>query len=132
MVRRPAYLAAFAVVLLVGGQLVARVHEAGTRHVTCAEHGEQLEAAHVQGELHACDDNACDDDHLIGIDDDRGGDHEDCAILRVLSQSSTAGTSPTLDVAAAATITIAAVMPPRFVATATELYRLAPKTSPPV
>lgn len=131
MVRRPAYIAALAVMLLVGGQLVALVHAAGTRHVECAEHGEQLEVARVQGDLRACDHDACNDDHLIPVTGDRGGDHEDCAILRALGQSSTPGASHTVAVITTRS-TIAPVIPQRLVPTATELYRVAPKTSPPV
>lgn len=131
MARRSASLAAFAVVLLVAGQLVAFAHAAGTRHAVCAEHGEQLELARVHAESHGCEDHACDADHLGAATGDRGGDHEDCAILRALAQHSAPSTGHTLAVAATK-IAIAPVAPPRLVAITAALYRVAPKTSPPV
>lgn len=125
MRRRPA-LPALAALVLVIAQLAALAHHAETRHVTCAEHGEELEAAELAEQLHACD-----DDHLVAVDRDSDGDHEDCALARALHQSSTTpgmwlpvallahtGTAPTLFAVDTARVQ-------------TARYRLAPKTSPP-
>jgi hypothetical protein len=122
---RPVLPAAIAVLALVVGQLVALAHEAGTRHVTCGQHGEELEAATLAGQL-----DACDHDHLIAVTSGPSGDHADCAITRTLHQST--ATSGTFAAPQLVTIVIAA-RPLVVVALAptTALYRLAPKTSPP-
>ena len=124
MRRSRAHVAAFAVALIVIGQLAGFAHEAGTRHVTCDEHGEELEAAKLAGELHACE-----QDHLIGVDAE-GGAHEDCAIARALHQSTQ---TPHITVAVApvslVTVTVEPVAATHVRATA--LYLIAPKTSPP-
>lgn len=122
---RPVLPTAIAVVALVVGQLVALAHEAGTRHVTCGQHGEELEAATLAGQL-----DACDHEHLIAVTSGPGGDHADCAITRTLHQSTaTSGTfaapQPIAIVIAARPLALLALAP------ATALYRLAPKTSPP-
>lgn len=125
MRRRRAYPAALAVVLLVGGQLAALAHYAATRHVTCAEHGELLEAATLVDRLHACE-----HDHLIGVEGQLGSEHDDCTIARACHQSATPAQplcAPTL-VPALATAEVAAVVP---LAVTDELYLIAPKTSPP-
>lgn len=122
---RPVLPTAIAVLALVVGQLVALAHEAGTRHVTCGQHGEELEAATLAGQL-----DACDDQHLIAVTSGPAGDHTDCAIARTLHQGS------------AASRTIAAPQPIALVtvtrqpalttlAACAALYRIAPKTSPP-
>ncbi len=124
MLRRRAYVAACAVVLLVLGQVVALAHQAGTRHVTCGEHGEELEAATLVEQLHACE-----QDHLVGIEGN-AGDHEDCAIARALHQS----TQTSSHVLATAVVAFVTNSDPAVVidlAPATALYLIAPKTSPP-
>ena len=123
MTRRPVLPAAFAAVLLVVGQLVALAHEANTRHITCAEHGEQLEAAVLVGARHVCHDQ-----HWVAVKG-VGGEHVDCAIARVLHQSTTRSTTQL----ATLVVTVGHTETP-VVATATRhasLYRIAPKTSPP-
>lgn len=126
MTRRPRYAAAAAVALLLIGQWFAFVHEAAQRHVTCAEHGEQLEAATLDGH-----DDGCGQSHLIGVDGDTSASHEDCVIARLLRTSArTSHALPlqhvTLDVSTH--ITIARVDRPR----AADVILIAPKTSPPV
>lgn len=124
MRRRNAYAAACAVVLLVVGQLVALAHQAGTRHVTCDEHGEELEAATLVEQLHACD-----HDHLIGVEGD-AGEHDDCALMRALHQSTQTSSyliAPTL----VPFVTTNDAMVPAPLAVTTALYLIAPKTSPP-
>ncbi|HEY5920523.1 MAG TPA: hypothetical protein VIV11_02580 [Kofleriaceae bacterium] len=125
MCRRRAYPALFAVVLLVVGQLVALAHNAESRHVTCAEHGEELEAAQLVDELHACD-----HDHLIGVEGDAGDHHDECAMARALHQSTQTSrfvSPPPL----IAIVTRPAALVERSAEATTALYRIAPKTSPP-
>jgi hypothetical protein len=123
---RPALTAAFAVVVLVVGQLVALVHAASTRHVECAEHGEQLEAVSLAGA-----DDGCMQSHFIGVEGDGGGDHEDCELVRALHQSSdTPPQAPTSFLLVLAAAAPAVVLP--LASATSELYRIAPKTSPPV
>lgn len=116
---------AFAAVVLVLGQLAALAHEAGTRHVTCGLHGEELEAATLVDQPHACD-----QDHLVGVTGKHGGDHADCAIARALHQS----TQTSRAIAAPLPIhLVTATRAPALadVAHTTALYLIAPKTSPP-
>ena len=126
MRRRPALPAACAALVLVVAQLLALAHQADTRHVVCAEHGEELEAATLAQPLHACD-----DDHLVGIEDEGGEHHDDCLVLRALHQGSQAPATwvPPVLVTIETTTTRSV---PRSFAAARALYRVAPKTSPPV
>ena len=122
---RPVLPAAIAVLALVVGQLVALAHEAGTRHVTCGQHGEELEAATLAGQL-----DACDHDHLIAVTSGPSGDHADCAITRTLHQST--ATSGTFAAPQPISLVISeGVQPAVAVARAATLYLIAPKTSPP-
>ena len=122
---RPVLPAAIAVLALVVGQLAALAHEAGTRHVTCGQHGEELEAATLAGQL-----DACDHDHLIAVTSGPAGDHADCAIMRTLHQST--ATSRVIAVPQPIAVVISEGAPPvGSVARAAALYLIAPKTSPP-
>ncbi len=115
-----------AVVVLVVGQLVAFAHEAAERHVTCAEHGEQLETVDVAQARHECS-----DDHLDPFEDDGDGDHEDCAIARALRQASNASSLWTLPrIAVVETLSVRASWVTLRISAAS-LYLIAPKTSPP-
>jgi hypothetical protein len=123
--RRPKLAAAAAVALFVVGQVLALAHEAESQHVTCDEHGEQLEAAILEGH-----DDGCGQQHLIGVKGDTGGEHEDCSILRLLNTSTR--TSHTADIqlstiTVASIETFAALDRPRAV----DVLLVAPKTSPP-
>jgi hypothetical protein len=126
MVRRRVMPAAFAVALLVVGQLLALAHNAATRHVECDEHGEVLEAAQLSVALHDCD-----QDHLVGVENDAGGDHDDCSIARLLQQSAATPDATPPPVRAPALDALDHARPTSVVAIATALYRIAPKTSPP-
>ena len=126
MRRRPALPALCAVLVLVVGQLFAFVHQATTRHITCAEHGEELEAATLAEQLHACP-----DDHLVGVDGDASGEHADCAIARALHQSS-ATPSMWLHATVVGELVGAPALPDAHdVHVDSARYRFAPKTSPP-
>lgn len=124
--RRPALTAAFAVVLLVAGQLSALAHEAETRHVECLEHGGSLEAVQLAGA-----DDGCEQQHWIAVDGDSGGEHDDCEILRTLQQASDAPALSGLAVLPPGEVDRTAAIPPRAPLAAAALYRIAPKTSPP-
>lgn len=124
MRRRPTLIAAFAVAVVVLGQLAATIHAAEVRHVVCAEHGEQLEAPTLRGTV---DRDA--PPHVIEL---TGGptEHADCAIARVLRQSSDAPHSlPVIGVAPTGVST--EIAPPRAISVAVDLVLIAPKTSPP-
>lgn len=121
---RPALTAAVSVVVLALGQLAAVAHAAAARHVTCDAHGEEIEAPILEGAI-----DHCEETHFVGVEGD-GGEHEDCALTRVLRQTSDASRSaPAID---SATIVASAGPPPatRIVATL-DLVLIAPKTSPP-
>lgn len=125
MRRRSATTAACAVLLLVVGRLVGFAHEAGTRHVTCAQHGEQIEAVSLAGPTAPCGES-----HLIGVEG-QGGQHQDCEIAHALNQSaqtSKLATFPQLCVH----VTVYAEPAPQSPLLAVDLYQIAPKTSPPV
>jgi hypothetical protein len=124
MRRRLACPAAFAVALLVVGQLGALAHEAETRHVSCDEHGEQLEGVRLVDRLHACE-----HDHWIGVEAG-GGDHQDCAIASVLRHAGSAAT-PAPVIAVAGLDGAAVVAPAATRLSGDRVYRFAPKTSPP-
>ena len=125
MHRRPTRTAAFAVVLFVVGQLVAFEHESESRHVTCSEHGEQIDAA----DLGATRDDGCGQSHFVGVDGE-GGDHKDCAIARLLRTSTNTSDAPTTHVT---TTTIEMVELPAPIANtrSVAVILIAPKTSPP-
>jgi hypothetical protein len=111
--------------MLVVGQLGALAHEANTRDVECVEHGEELEAAQLVEQLHACD-----QDHLVGVEGN-AGDHEDCAIARALHQSTQTSrfvTTPQL----APLVSERATFVQLDIQLVTALYLIAPKTSPPL
>jgi hypothetical protein len=123
--RRRPFAAAAAVAVFVVGQLVALSHEAATRHVTCAEHGEQLEAAKLAGQ----DDN-CGRSHLIGVDGETGG-HQDCDIARLLRTSTRTSSTIHIQIATTSVATVHTFASFERPA-ALDVIRIAPKTSPPV
>lgn len=126
MRRRSALPAAFAAVVLVACQLLAHAHEAATRHVVCAEHGEQIEAVRLAGT-----DDGCEQSHWFGVDGDGGGQHADCEITRALHQASIAPLAPLLAHLAVVEAQPAVTSAPDTTVTVSALYRIAPKTSPP-
>jgi hypothetical protein len=133
MRRRPSTAAAFAVVLLVVGQIAAFAHEATTRHVVCSEHGELLEAS-APSSTHSASSESVDSDHArwIGIDGDgSSGPHEDCAIARALRQT-TDTLHASIHIGATTFIATSAAPPPIDCSFAFDrLLLIAPKTSPP-
>ncbi len=124
MRRRRSYPALIALVLLVAGQLDGFLHHAGTRHVTCNEHGETLEAAKLAEPLHACD-----QDHVVGVEG-VGGEHEDCPLARVLQQAAQTSRFAAAPILVPLVTRCDAVVARAHVRS-TALYLIAPKTSPP-
>jgi hypothetical protein len=125
MPRCRGYPALLALVVLVAGQLAALAHAAATRHVVCAQHGEQLDAATLVEQLHACE-----QDHVVGVEGNHAGSHEDCAIARSLHQSAQASHAPRA-LAIVRHVSDHHASGELAVPIATSLYLLAPKTSPP-
>ena len=123
MQRRRALPAACAVVLLVVAQLIGLSHQAQTRHIICAKHGEQLEAAILVGAQHVCGQS-----HWVGVEGNAGG-HSECELARALHQSaaSCAATAVATPVAAAPVVLAVRTPDVRHAV----VYRTAPKTSPP-
>ncbi len=124
MTRRHIGTAAFAVVLLLVGNVLAWVHESEVRHVTCAEHGEELHAFVQTGEPVTSDDS-----RWIGIDG-QGGEHQDCSIARLLRTSArtAGGACASTVIITVATAETTALVPRIHVV---DIVALAPKTSPP-
>lgn len=124
MRRRSALTAACTVVVLVVGQLAASVHAARVRHVTCAAHGEEIEAPWAPGAPRSTQ------SQLLPGAPSAGGEHVECEIARVLHQSvDPLHHAPAIE----ASIVVASVVcvPPAAVAPSLDLVLLAPKTSPP-
>jgi len=113
------------VTVIVVGQVAALAHEAAIRHVVCQDHGEEIEAATLLGGA----DDHCGNAHWVGVEG-AGGEHEDCAIVHALRQSSIAPHGVLFAISTT-------IVPPGTYAAPAPLvlvrarYRIAPKTSPP-
>jgi hypothetical protein len=127
MRRRPTLPAAIAVVVFVVGQLLALHHESTARHVTCAEHGEELEAPDLGASL----DDGCGHSHWVGVEGGGSADHQDCAVARLLRTSASAPDAPHVHHVLALAEAVAAT-PVVTAARAIDVLLIAPKTSPPV
>jgi hypothetical protein len=125
MRRRPAFAAGFTVALFVVGQLVALKHDAETRHVTCAQHGEQLDAPAVAG---TSDD--CGQSQWIPVGKS-GGEHEDCSIARLLRTRTKTSEASLAHVVITIVAKVEASAPIAH-ARSVDVLLIAPKTSPPV
>jgi hypothetical protein len=102
-------------------------HEAESRHVTCAEHGEQLEVASSTSHQ----DDGCGQSHLFAVDGDGGGKHQDCALARLLRTSTRTSEGLHLHVTTVAVVSVE-VSPPLTSVRSADVILIAPKTSPPV
>lgn len=125
MLRRCTLTAAFALLVLVVGQLAALAHEADTRHVICADHGEELEAVTLAGA-----DDGCENAHWVGVEGPEG-EHAECSILHALHFSGIAPHVAGLVVVSTVLPAVRPVPPPQIIY-ARSRYRIAPKTSPPL
>ena len=117
--------AALSALVFVVASWIGMVHEATTRHVQCAEHGELVDApsAAPRREHTAAVRNA-------GLPAAHG--HEHCSLMSATRASRIASRPPALHSALIAISDVAAVLPSGGTARANALYRTAPKTSPPV
>lgn len=126
MRRRSATAAAFAVALFVVGQLLAIVHDAESRHITCDEHGEQVDAPGLALER----DDGCGKAHLVGVDGDSDAEHQDCEIARLLRTSTRTSQAPQLCLAVTSVHSVERSAP-LVTALSFDVILIAPKTSPP-
>jgi hypothetical protein len=126
MRRLPPIFTTLVVMLLVVGRFAALSHDAAVRHITCAEHGEQVEAAPSTGVLVVADH----DRWLAANADGQGPEHDHCAIARAVRDDGTVTASPAPSVAVVS-IEHVSQLESVGVFVTTSTYRLAPKTSPP-
>ena len=121
-------LAAFAAVMLVGCMLLVGWHKATVMHGVCAEHGDELHLDRVSEHerAEASDSAQIESSTWVQVD----GDHH-CVIAA--TSRDPVSTAAAHAAAAAPDVSDHAPPPPALVApAAVALYRLAPKTSPPV
>ena len=124
--------ALIALTFLLGG-LIGRVHEATTTHVRCAEHGELVHVGTVASKGLGALTRATSDAVARDVSDtkphDVGHEHEHCLLASVLLGTMAVRCAPAIPLLASVDDPIV-VSPPPFVRYS-ELYRTAPKTSPP-
>jgi hypothetical protein len=121
-------LAAFAAVVLVGCTLLVGWHKATVMHGVCAEHGDELHLDRVGEHQRAEASDSAQIESSTWVQGD--GDHH-CTIAATSRDPIAAGASHAA--AAAPDVSDHASLPHALVApAAVALYRLAPKTSPPV
>lgn len=115
-------------VAVLTAMLLAGWHHASVQHGRCVEHGEELHLSKVGKALLAptTDVAQISASPWAAVEGD-----EHCEISAVAHQPFHGAADVVLDVAPAA-IATAALPPPPIVAIAAAVYRLAPKTSPPV
>lgn len=125
--RVQAALIAFALVL---SSLAGLAHEATTRHVQCAEHGEQIHSdavAMVAGALVAGDGApAVQHQPATAIHG-----HEHCLMASATRESRIAPAPPSIGSALVASTALATLVPHVDVVRGVRIYLTAPKTSPP-
>lgn len=127
--------AAVTALVFVVSSLLGMVHEATTRHVRCAEHGELVDAAARPGEparRTAAVERATDPSVVRDATAPAARDgHEHCSLVSTIRASRIAARPPALQGAPIAISDVATAPPGAVTARATALYRTAPKTSPP-
>ena len=115
--------ASFALVLFLVGHVLAWQHESAVRHVTCAEHGEELHAVTV-------DAVAPSGEARFLAAGGGAGEHQDCTTARLLRTSAV-----TPDHVATGIVELGAAFvsstPPGSWVDERDVLELAPKTSPP-
>jgi len=121
--------AALAALVLVAGVLVVGWHKAAVAHGVCTEHGEEL---HLQRLSAPAQDHGPATETRIGAStwELRDGDHH-CTIAATSRDPATAGVDAPVVLAADEPVDLLA-LPAALADARTVLYRLAPKTSPPV
>ncbi len=118
--------ASIAALVLLVASLLAGWHHAEVAHGRCSEHGEEVHLARVDGTVvaPAPDATQISSSPWVAVD---GDDH--CQIVVATHRACDPVTAPAF---LPATLEHVVVPQPRVVAFAATLYRLAPKTSPPV
>jgi hypothetical protein len=117
--------AALTAIAFVLASLIGLVHEATTRHVQCAEHGEQIhDASAVAG-------RAAPDHSATPQRDATAHGHEHCLMASATRASRIAPSAPAIAARPAAIASIDRAPARGACAPSTCVYRTAPKTSPP-
>ena len=116
-------MALIALVALIGTPVLARWHEAAVRHAYCVRHGEAVE---VGGQAHAARNAVLPDAGRVP-----GGEHEHCT-LGASSLAPGALSAPAVHVGAPELLTWVAAPAIEPDARWSQVFRAAPKTSPPV
>jgi hypothetical protein len=106
--------------------LAGVVHQSTTRHVQCAEHGDQIHSGAAATEAAPARDASVGDQRTTAIHG-----HEHCLIASVLRASRIAPSTPAIADAPVATGDQALAAPRVASAHRDHVYRTAPKTSPP-
>lgn len=120
-------LAALTMLAFVVSSLIGIVHEATTKHVRCAEHGELIHGdATTKTGAPALDPVARERPPAAT----RG--HEHCSLMSAMRESRVVSPAPAIVPAPVAIRDLAVGMPRVVSARGADLYRTAPKTSPPV
>lgn len=119
--------AAFTALVFVVSSWFGMVHEATTRHVQCAEHGELVDAPSTAPRRAAAT------DHRLALRNSApaAGGHEHCSLMSATRASRIAARPPALHSALIAISEVASAPTGGGTARATDLYLTAPKTSPP-
>jgi hypothetical protein len=130
--------AALTALAFVLSTLFGMIHEGTTTHVRCAEHGELIDA----GPAIAAATSSALVDHALTVSASRGAafraleavvthGHDHCAMASAMRESRTVPRAPEVAPAPVATGHLDIAAPLIAVALHGELYRTAPKTSPP-
>jgi hypothetical protein len=112
------------VVIFLAGQIGAAAHNLLVSHVTCPEHGEVIHSAG------AARPEAPQPSETVGRQGNRGHDHDVCLVA--LHRHESVGPTVGAMFGAAAPILSVALPPANAPLHSAAVYRLAPKTSPPV
>jgi hypothetical protein len=115
-----------ALLLLIGG-LISGVHQATTAHIRCAEHGELAHVSTINDSPSRSLDSSW---RGLAPVTSSGSDDEHCSLTSPLRNSSIHARPPALTALLASDYS-AAFAPLAVMARCAELYRTAPKTSPP-
>lgn len=119
--------AALTALAFVLASLLGIVHEAATTHVRCAEHGELIHHDATVASTGGADrDTTVSDPVAAALQS-----HEHCALASVTRESRLVPRPPAIASAQVAIARLARSAPRAVAARAGDLYRTAPKTSPP-
>ena len=120
--------AALAALMFVLTSLLGVVHEATTSHVRCAAHGELVDSGGFAAAAVGPECGTIASAPLRA----RGHGDEHCLLAAAIRASRIAPRPPIVTAAIAAVVSLATPPPVRAAPRAAGVYRIAPKTSPPV